>query len=240
MKLLFLHSPRTGGQYVGRTKPIENIIYYGHVYVVDNIHNHQKNPFCVDNNHVGLHGILPREKIKDKIVFSIVRNPFDLLVSIYHHWWYNKTAHSGGIEITNATFEEFIKAKFYGVDEYRWSNSKRFLFPAVFSDGGDFICDWICRTETLDEDLEALADYYNLKYNKKNRINQSNNRMAYQNYYNSELVECVNTLFNRELDIYGYEFGSLTFKNSNLYRHIPEKVKANYKYIYSTDKYDTF
>ena len=82
----FIHIPKTGGSYVGslRDEFGEPLFYsLGHACCLDpetpNLKNYwpiekMSNTSCLNNPH-----------FKKDFVFAMVRNPFDMLVSYYHH-----------------------------------------------------------------------------------------------------------------------------------------------------------
>jgi len=233
--LSHIHIPRTGGQYISyykkKTYPtVDNIFHLGHIYIVETLELFTKNPIFPNNVYIGLHGILPVEMLGGSYPFATIRNIFDLLVSIYEYWKKDDT-----------TFREWLIETTQRIEEC-WPNSK-FLFTQLFTDRGSWVCDWICRTETLDEDLEAMGKYYGLKYTHRNKLNTSS-RKDYREYYTDDLVDLVYETWGREIELYGYSFDKIECCPNNKFRQkIDGKLKLKHKYVYSTDnlyeaKYD--
>lgn len=232
-KAAFIHVPKTGGTYIWQienkgTPIISNTKYLGHIAVVENKRQFNRiyHPYDAKNAY---HTIL-ESKLNDKVVFSTVRNPYDWLVSFYS--FLNKKG-SYEYEITQKGFEYYIKT--LSEREDKWPN-KKFIFFQLFSTSGNFLCDWVNRTETLDNDMCDFAKKYNFKYQKKER-QRIGKHMNYKTYYTDELIEIVQNTWKRELDLYGYNFDGCNLEQAIIKKDIDPKLKSQMKYNYDRDEF---
>jgi len=215
-KVLFLHVPKTGGTYIGQVNekgwfkdcvvsPIKSL---GHRCLSANPKQTtficqgegEKKILCLDISETTWH-----------YIFSIVRNPFSWLVSFA-----NATGVTGytyeNNQITdteNLSFEK-KKERFVGFVKHRcqekefWPNRGP-LFRQLFSDTWDFLPDYICRTETLDADLQAMAGFFHLQYNRKDRM-RVGVKVDYRQFYTKETIDLVLSTWGKECELYGYSF----------------------------------
>jgi hypothetical protein len=237
---VLIHIPKTGGTYLqqGGTdkKPvIKPMINLGHSCAINkSISNPEAFPPKI--------GYKDKKKydqrwLKNYFVFSTVRNIFDWLVSYWghsggHNPKYRNTNHYD-YEIAQRGFEYLIKA--IADREDKWP-SRKFIHFAIFSYHGDLIVDWLNRTETLDEDLKAMAEYKYLSYSKKEKQRVGIRDRDYRSYYNEELIELVYKTWGRELKLFGYTFEDLNIEKAVLKRKIPDSQKRNIKYFWANDK----
>ena len=229
--LWHIHIPRTGGQYLaqyksGKNTIVDNTIHLGHVYVIENKSDFPANPIFPDNRFVGFHGIVPLEMfVKNNIIFSVIRNVFDLLVSIYTYWNKDNDINNFRTWLVNTTNNT----------EYEWPN-RRFLHTQLFTDRGSWFCDWICRTETLDDDLKAMAKYYDLDYTPNKPRENISNKKDYREYYTDKLVDLVYNIWGREIGIFGYEFDNVMYNTDNeFHRLISDETRGKCRYVYKNN-----
>lgn len=130
--------------------------------------------------------------------FSIVRNPFDRLVSYYH--WRTK-----GLA-TEISFSDFVVAaceerSIAGVDMSFFDTWK----TIAIDDG--VALNRIMRYERLQDDLaEAMREAGVPWDGWLPRVKVSANRSAYRQYYSDADAERVATRYGREIEMFGYEF----------------------------------
>jgi len=124
---------------------------------------------------------------KAPIIFSTVRNPYDLLVS----WWLilMRRNHFDG------DFLPFITS----YQNYNFTRGGRlFYFVEASTD--------ILRFETLQEDFSRVMEKAGLPQNKLHHRNATAHRKPYQEYYTSEIIQAVKDRFVLDLEFTGYEF----------------------------------
>lgn len=237
----FIHVPKTGGTYLVQfetdKKPVvKPMINLGHNCAINKlISNPADFPPKI--------GYKDKKKydqhwLKNYFIFSTVRNIFDWLVSYWgHSGGHNpKYADKNHYDYKNAQkgFEYLIKT--IAGREDTWP-SRKFIHFAIFSYHGDLIVDWINRTETLDEDLKALAKYRHLIYSRKRKQRVGTRDRDYRSYYNDDLIDLVYKTWGRELKLFGYTFEGLNTEKAVLKRKIKVAQKRNVKYFWESDKF---
>ena len=171
------------------------------------------------------------QRWEDSFKLSVCRNPFDMLVSIYHHHnpgarFVNLDHHNPGVPLGNAyinlihgikSFDDFIK-KFCDPG-FPWAQvldaERYFLFHQLFTNTGECGVDLILRNERLNEAAADIlektvpgsqhaADEIRLEA----RINESKKRKKkdYRSYYTDELRELVEFACGAELALFEYDF----------------------------------
>jgi len=117
-----------------------------------------------------------------------VRNPFDLMVSLYH-WRGNKV-------INKKLFQNFIEGS---INDFAILNNKKFWNePNTF-----FI-----RYENLKNDLLFLSEKLelNLDFSKLKHFKKSVREVDYKIYYNEHSKKIVEDIFSSELEKFNYRF----------------------------------
>ena len=228
----FIHIPKTSGSSLKSNQ----IINLGHNFNVKNIYRtpasnkgHSSYKTCFWSLYK--YPKTPNTKI------SIIRNPFDLLCSYYHHGAKLKPngeyCHSGWASVNYThqfkTFKQFIVA--YCNTDFEWHQPQfqKFLFSQLFDENHNCVADIIIKYEYLDKAKQILNT--KLKYPIKNRlVNKSNNKKkSYKEYYDKEMIELVSKKCYRELKYFNYDFNG-----STKYEYLI--INCNIKYDVYNDK----
>ncbi len=126
--------------------------------------------------------------------FTVVRNPYDRLVSIYFYnkqWMKIRTLNSD-------SFEEFVKS-----GEFK-------KFPPMYytlTYKGKIFCNYILKLENITNDLEKMLK--ELKINKciksfpKVRSSKHKNYLEY--YKDREIINIVNEYYKKDFELFNYE-----------------------------------
>lgn len=230
--IYFIHIPKTSGTALIS----KQIIKSGHDFNVENIYRTPANDKGLQDYktcywNVYKYPITPNTKI------TIIRNPFDLLCSYYHHGEKLKPnkeyCHSGWASVNYThqfkSFKEFITA--YCDPNFTWHvpQLQKFLFSQLFDINHNCVADIIIKYEYLDEAIDILNT--KIKYPiLKNKANISKLKIKnYKEYYDEDMIKLVNEKCNRELKYFNYDFNGSTKKE-------PLIINCNLKYDVYKDK----
>ena len=222
----FIHIPKTSG---GSLKS-KQIINLGHEFNVKNIYRTpaDKNGF---HDYKTCYWKMNKYPKTPNTKISIIRNPFDLLCSYYHHGDTllpnGKYCHSGWASVNYThqfkTFKEFIKAYCNPNFEWHQPQFQKFLFSQLFDINHNCVADIIIKYEYLSEAKKMLNTklkhpiediYKNKSFRKKH---------SYKHYYDEEMIELVKKKCHRELKYFNYDFNGST-------KHEPLIINCNIKY----------
>ena len=218
--LYMVHVPKTGGRYVVvRALKHELIewkrlppggLYRGHetgrfYYGGHNVcHSDPKSPIQYFVDHC------PGDpEFQSSLTFSVVRNPFDLLVSMFTaRWPYQPQIHP----LVFDDFGDFVRA--YCDPEFEWAVplQKQNLFFQLADDDGSCAVDRLLRLEALDDELAAMCEPLGITPVRSDpfRPSRHGEDRGYRRWYTDELRELVQTKCAAELDQFGYDFDGVT------------------------------
>ena len=136
--------------------------------------------------------------------FTIVRNPWDRMVS-----WYFKHKDNIYEPKTKDGFNEWIKGgmpnHWKNVDKTDWSNKDALSCVDFLFNDNNIDIDYIGRVENLNEDMRYICDKANIEYKELPHINKSNHK-PYREYYTEETKNIIKDRFERDLLFFPYEF----------------------------------
>lgn len=123
--------------------------------------------------------------------FSIVRNPWDQMISLY--------LRVNAEDAKAINFKQFLKAYnvFAGtVPQY-----------SIFDTQGNCMVDEVGKFENLTDDYARICSKLGIKSDPLEKTNASSKK-HYSEYYDKEGVELVSKLFNKDIQYFGYTFTS--------------------------------
>jgi hypothetical protein len=128
--------------------------------------------------------------------FAFVRNPWDRLVSSYHHLLKDTWDLKHKIVKSMESFDEFVD----------WSVKKNNCTQKDFitDDKGQLIVDFVGRYESLEEDFSHICKILKIDINlpRKNHTNHKD----YKTYYSERTKKIVEELFLEDIELFGYTF----------------------------------
>jgi hypothetical protein len=202
---LFIHIPKCAGTSIEK--------YYNFDYD-NNSHFESKFKKYGHPKHMTIsmyEKFISKNMMNNLFKFTIIRNPFDLIVSLYNYSLYNKKVYWNGCN----TYEEKRNISFKNYILYV-KNLKDKIIDRL--DTTDFSLnyyikskntkiDYICKFENLENDLNKISNIINLDCSKLPKVNKSKvKNVKYKDYYNNSTKDIIYKLFKEELKMYNYDF----------------------------------
>lgn len=237
--LFLMHTPKTGGSYVTfkalphecATKGKLLSLHASHktkrFYAYGHFHCLQNEDFQYDGQKIFEKTYQECDKFNESLRFSIVRNPFDFLVSMYFFKFPYGPNPANCQDFPDIEWEEFVRQ--FCDPEIEWSVQpesplKKFLFFSLFDDKGTCQAHKILRMETLDRDLKEICEHVGItprlfsgKYNSTDKEHilkagyhlkdsSSGRDPDWRIYYTPELRALAEKKFEKEMKAFGYSF----------------------------------
>ncbi|WP_019022752.1 sulfotransferase family 2 domain-containing protein [Thioalkalivibrio sp. ALE23] len=155
--------------------------------------------------------MLPEPVYRELFKCAIVRNPWDLQVSSWHHIRREKPEVLEGI----STFGDFLRLKFDPERPYDYmlDTSAELQHEYIVDLQGRVIVDFIGRYENLHEDFATICQRIGIPTPELPHLRRASERDDYRSYYDDTLAEMVAQHYRRDLDLLGYEFDAPTSTN---------------------------
>jgi hypothetical protein len=191
-KYIFIHVPKTAGMSIrGILTDKQNMPE------VEGIYNYYLYRFMAHVN-----AIKAKKRLGDifdnYFKFAFIRNPFDRLVSMYFS---NKQLGNEWIKEFD-TFEKFINGLIGGeVKKYRHYESLSYY---LVDKDNNITVDFIGKYENLENDFGKISNILGLTGNIP-KINTSEHD-NYRKYYNHTTKELVYKYYQKDFELFGYEF----------------------------------
>lgn len=142
-----------------------------------------------------------RDSYQSYFSFVFVRNPYDLLVSLYFYITQAKR-HKDHDKVIEMSFKEFANWHIASKPPRQWD----FVSD---SETNALIVDYVGRFETLNEDLKTITQKLTLPERRDLRHkNPSRKRKSkdYRDYYDPETKALVTAYFKKDLEQFNYDF----------------------------------
>lgn len=184
-KIIFIHIPRTGGTSV---RELFDFPLWGHQCFASSL-----------KEQLG-------HKYNEYFKFTIVRNPWDRMVSYYHFLKDDpigtKYSYPGGLA-DDESFKSWIMRRF-GPGSQIHPNGDYYTKKWLGDYDGNILVDHIIKFENFEEELQPILDKYEL--NKPIPHLNKSIREPYQEYYDDESKEIVRENFAKDIILFGYKF----------------------------------
>ncbi|WP_120500274.1 sulfotransferase family 2 domain-containing protein [Roseovarius sp. EL26] len=145
-------------------------------------------------------GIVQAHELKELYNFTLVRNPWDRLVS-YYHWLQGQTFDHQAVKLAQQLdFSAFLNAS-----PIRHSlRAQPYRQYMTASDGIEY-CNAYVRLEHLEQDLASVWTHLGFKLDIP-VANTSERRRDYRFYYSNEDTDLVARICSRDIAQFGYQF----------------------------------
>jgi chondroitin 4-sulfotransferase 11 len=138
-----------------------------------------------------------------KLTFTVVRNPWDKVVSHYH---YRVKTNQTNLRNKPIKFKEWVKLTYKNMDETYYDKPKMFMPQTswITDSNGKIIVDEILNFENLNEDFNSVM----VKLGKQIPLPhlKRSNHINYKTYYDTETVEIVDNWFKEDINNFDYQF----------------------------------
>jgi hypothetical protein len=139
--------------------------------------------------------------VEDSIKFSVIRNPYDRIVSLWKH---NNTI-TNSVD-KNVSFKDFVKFIING--NYITNSFFRYHSDPytnhIVKDNVN-ILDFTIRYENLIDDINDFNDYIGIDHFIYPHLRKSD-RSDYQKYYDNDLIKDVYKYYKKDIEFFNYEF----------------------------------
>ena len=136
--------------------------------------------------------------------FAFVRNPFDLVVSLYEYtkqkeldifkekgWDLNQYQKN----IRDNTFDDWVTNYNTGESQCEW----------LFSDNGELLVNYIGKTETYAKDFKIICGAIGVTHEENTRVNVTK-RDDYKKYYSTSTRKIIEKNYHKDFELFGYTF----------------------------------
>lgn len=148
------------------------------------------------------------EELEEYYIFSVVRNPWDRLVSLAAYF--------------KVPFKEFIQ----NIDDY-WEdkNIRIHSLPlSLYTHIGDSqFVDFICRFECLQPDINLVFDHIGINRQQLPYVNRSKHK-HYSCYYTEYEIKKVQEIYKNDIKNYGYSFQSDTPEELGVFSKVTKNL----------------
>ena len=148
-----------------------------------------------------LYGLVTQEEIEQLFVFTLVRNPWDRMVS-YYHWLRAQRFDHPAVALARAhDFAQFLRSPVVG-DSMHAAPFHSYVSDAQGVDRADLYI----RLEHLAADLAPLEAHLGFRLGPVPHVNQSNRGRDWRAYYGDSEAEIVAELCATDIKRFGYSF----------------------------------
>lgn len=148
-----------------------------------------------------IQGLISSEEIARYFVFTLVRNPWDRVVSYYHWLQVQRFDHPAVALAQSLSFSAFLSAPQIAAALTRWPYNAYLRGP-----GGRERCNLFIRLEHLEQDLPPLSTHLGFSLGPLKRVNASARARDWRIYYRDQDAEVVARLCAADIRRFSYRF----------------------------------
>lgn len=148
-----------------------------------------------------IHGVVSDAEMQDFFVLTLVRNPWDRMVS-YYHWLRGQSFdHAAVRQAKAANFTEFLNSA------ATQQSIEQAHFASYITDAaGVERCNLFARIEHLGRDLTPFEAHLGFAIGQVERINTSPRKADYRGYFTADDADVVARICARDIKRFGYSF----------------------------------
>ncbi|MBF0374285.1 MAG: hypothetical protein HQL39_12830 [Alphaproteobacteria bacterium] len=199
--LIYIHVPKTGGVSLNKALVELNALNAGHRQLTRGESGFDRYYMMSDPSTLSLPAIAG-EGCK---IFSSVRNIYAHLFSVYHWarrgWTGSWAMHS--VWANRYDFEGWLlKAS---ENEETWISKGLVFFPLFEEISGELVVDWVLRTESLQDDLNAMCAAWGLDAPAVPHENRGTHG-DHRSHYTPRMVDLVENTWADDIRLFGFDF----------------------------------
>lgn len=208
-EFIFVHAPKTGGTALMlalEERAQKNDILIGDTPKAVKRRNRWKKATArgrlwKHSTLADIEGLVDEAFLASAFVFTIVRNPWDRMVS-YYHWLRVQSFDHPAVDLAKGvSFCDFA------CDPLNAEAFKASPFASyVTGSNGVERCDLFLRQESLAEDIKALETQFGFRLSLPERVNASGRERDYRGYYDDTAQEAVAEYCVEDIARFGYRF----------------------------------
>jgi len=211
-QFLFVHIAKTGGTSIRRAlRPYRWGWPYTPALAICSLFSQMTRPrhvlgvkFPRHAKAIAAQEMLPREFYDSLFKFTVVRNPWDLQVSSYHHL----CREHPGIVQGLPDFASFLRHKLDSERGYHFllDISQERQWRYICDIDGHRIVDYVGHYESLRQDYQHICEHIGVNAPPLPHERRSDARSDYRNYYDDETAELVAEHYADDIYRFGYRF----------------------------------
>lgn len=153
--------------------------------------------FDVHTTYIELNEMLKNGIPNDCFTFSIVRNPWDWHVSLFHYMRQKKTHYQHKMFSNVDSFESYLL--------WRTTYEPISQYPFISNNLGEIAVDYVGRFECLQNTVDLLNQKLDLGLSLPH-VNKSSHRHYKEYYTDRKMVDLVYKINEKDIEMFGYEF----------------------------------
>lgn len=149
-------------------------------------------------------GYKGQQKWDNAYKFTVVRNPWDRVVSQYK---FRSKTNKSKMKVNPIPFNDWVKKVFQENDPFYFGKRPQMYIPQVEwlkNHDGKIDVDRIIRFENLDKEFKDVADYIGVN-NKLPHLN-STEQVNYRDFYDEKTKAIVSSWFKEDIETFGYKY----------------------------------
>lgn len=149
-----------------------------------------------------IQGLVRSEEIMEMFTFTLVRNPWDRVVS-YYHWLQTQSFSHPAVDLAKTlSFEDFVAAPHTAQSLSSASVASYLTVP-----GYGEKCNAYIRLEFLKDDLAPVEAHLGFSLSDIAHVNKSHRKTDYTDYFTNESRDLVARYCSEDILKFGYRFG---------------------------------
>lgn len=148
-----------------------------------------------------IEGLVDRAEFSDLFLLTLVRNPWDRVVSYYHWLRVQNFDHPAVALSKTLTFDAFVK------HPHLRASLTNGAYPNYMRDGAghEHQASYI-RIEHLEQDLSPFEAHLGFSLGPVDRVNASDRAADYRGYYTAETADLIGQICASDITRFGYSF----------------------------------